>query len=151
MSEIHAGRKEAGKSSERQEDRISLEDSGLDVQYLESVFETLPFELTFIDRNDTVRYFNRFGKRIFHRPKSVIGKKVQQCHPGKSIHKVNEILDAFRSGKLDVAEFWIRFRGRFAYIRYFPVRSRNGEYLGTMEVTQDITDIRRLKGEKRLL
>ncbi|MFH7835752.1 MAG: PAS domain-containing protein, partial [Candidatus Aenigmatarchaeota archaeon] len=80
-----------------------------------------------------------------------IGRKVQQCHPQKSIHIVNRILDAFKNGKKDVAEFWIQKDGRMIHIRYFPVRDKNGEYLGTIEVTQDITNIKKIEGEKRLL
>ena len=76
---------------------------------------------------------------------------MQQCHPKKSIHVVNRILEEFRKGERDVAEFWISFKERLIYIRYFPVRSGDGEYLGCIEVTQDITDIKKIEGEKRLL
>jgi hypothetical protein len=81
----------------------------------------------------------------------VIGREVQQCHPEKSIHVVNQILSDFKSGRRDVADFWIEFKGRFIYIRYFPVRNTAGEYLGCLEVTQDITDVKSLEGEKRLV
>jgi len=81
----------------------------------------------------------------------VIGRKVQQCHPQKSIHIVNQILEDFRKGRRDVAEFWINMQGRLIYIRYFPLRSKNGEYMGCLEVTQDITNIKKIEGEKRLL
>jgi DUF438 domain-containing protein len=81
----------------------------------------------------------------------VIGRKVQQCHPQKSVHVVNRILDSFRSGRKDVAEFWINMKGRMIHIRYFAVRSQDRKYLGTVEVTQDVTDIKQLEGEKRLL
>ncbi|MEM2416373.1 MAG: PAS domain-containing protein, partial [Nitrososphaerota archaeon] len=108
--------------------------------------------ITFVDKEDAVKYFNKGDKeRIFIRTKAVIGRKVQQCHPQKSIHIVNRILDAFKNGKKDVAEFWIQKDGRMVYIRYFPVRDKNGEYLGTIEVTQDITNIKKIEGEKRLL
>ena len=73
------------------------------------------------------------------------------CHPQKSLHVVNRILQDFREGKRDVAEFWINLNGRLIYIRYFAVRDESGEYLGTLEVTQDITDIKKIEGEKRLL
>ncbi len=149
MSE-HLGRGRKKREEGKESGRISLSEN-LSIEEAESVLETLPFDITFIDRNDTVRYFNRFGRRMFYRPLSVIGKKVQQCHPRKSIDKVNRILDEFRKGKRDFAEFWINFRGRFLYIRYFPVRDRKGEYIGTVEVSQDASRIRELKGEKRIL
>jgi len=111
----------------------------------------MPIEISFVDENDEVRYFNKNGDRIFPRPRSIVGKKVQQCHPQKSMHKVLQILEAFKNGKKDVAEFWINLKGRQIYIRYFPVRDKAGKYLGTLEVSQDITDIKKIEGEKRLL
>jgi len=108
-------------------------------------------DISFVDKDDSVRYFNDPGERIFVRTKAVLGRKVQDCHPRKSLHVVQKILDDFRSGKRNVAEFWINLKGRFVHIRYFPVRGKDGKYLGTLEVTQDVTDIRKLKGEKRLL
>ena len=126
-----------------------LENIAADV--LEAILNTLPIEVSFINANDEVVYFNKNGDRIFPRPRSVIGRKVQQCHPQKSLHKVTQILDGFRSGKRDVAEFSIDLHGRQIYIRYFPVRDKNGRYLGTLEVSQDITAIKKIEGEKRLL
>jgi len=117
---------------------------------IESMLNTLPVDITFVDAKDTVRYFSQSPKRIFARTKDVIGRKVQQCHPPKSIGKVNHILADFRTGKKDVADFWINMKGRMIYIRYFAVRDRTGRYLGCLEVTQDITDIKRIEGEKRL-
>jgi len=118
---------------------------------LETILNTLPVEVSFINENDEVVYFNKNGDRIFPRPRSIIGRKVQQCHPQKSLHKVNQILEAFKSGKRDVARFWINLKGRQIYIRYFPVKDKGGKYLGTLEVSQDITDIKKIEGEKRLL
>jgi PAS domain S-box-containing protein len=120
-------------------------------EVLDALLETLPVEISFVDENDTVRYFNKDGDRIFPRPPSVLGRKVQDCHPKKSLHKVNQILDDFKNNRRDVAEFWIDLRGRKVYIRYFAVRGRDGKYLGCLEVTQDITDIKKIEGEKRLL
>ena len=117
----------------------------------EAVLDSLPFDISFVDREDRVRYFNKAGRRIFVRTKAVIGKKVQLCHPQKSVHIVNEILDAFKTGKKDAAEFWIQMNHRLIHIRYFVVRDKNRKYLGTMEVTQDVTDIKKIEGEKRLL
>lgn len=118
---------------------------------VEAILETIPVDITFVDKEDRVKYFNRAEKRIFVRPKAIIGRKVQQCHPQKSIDIVNRILDSFKAGKKDVAEFWIQMRGKLVHIRYFAVRDKDGTYLGTLEVTQDITDIKKIEGEKRLL
>lgn len=118
---------------------------------LARILDTIPVDMTFVDDVDRVRYFNREGKRIFARPRSVIGRKVQDCHPQKSLHRVQQILDEFRAGDRDVAEFWVDSRGRKVYIRYFPVRDDSGAYFGCLEVTQDITDIQKIQGEKRLL
>ncbi|HIE34377.1 MAG TPA: DUF438 domain-containing protein [Candidatus Altiarchaeales archaeon] len=118
---------------------------------INAIMDTLPVEVSFIDKEDSVRYFNKNGDRIFPRSRAIIGMKVQNCHPEKSLYKVNQILDDFKSGKRDRAEFWIDLNDRKIYIRYFAVRSKGGEYLGTLEVTQDITEIKKIEGEKRLL
>ncbi|MBC7220528.1 DUF438 domain-containing protein [Candidatus Bipolaricaulota bacterium] len=120
-------------------------------QELEAVLNTLPVDITFVDRDDRVRYFSASKDRIFVRTEAVLGRKVQDCHPQKSVHVVERILADFKAGRRDVAEFWIAFGGRFVYIRYFPVRGRGGEYLGTVEVTQDIGPIQKISGERRLL
>jgi len=130
---------------------ITFETGSLWQEEIEAILNTLPVELTFVDKEDTVRYFNQHEDKIFVRTKAIIGRKVQQCHPKKSIHLVNQILEEFKSGKRDLADFWINFKDKLVYIRYFPVRNKNGEYLGCLEVTQDITNIKKLKGEKRLL
>ncbi len=133
------------------EGEIVFETGALTYQELEALLNTLPVEITFVDKNNIVRYFNQAETRIFPRTRAVLGRTVQQCHPQKSIHVVNRIIEEFKAGVRDVAEFWINYRGRFVHIRYFPVRSPQNEYLGVLEVTQDITDIKRLEGEKRLL
>jgi hypothetical protein len=118
---------------------------------IEDMLDSLPVEISFVDKDDKVRYFNKNGKRIFPRPRSILGRKVQDCHPKKSVHIVNQLLEDLKNKKRDFAEFWIDLKDRKIYIRYFAVRDSNGEYLGCLEVTQDITDIQRIKGEKRLL
>ena len=133
------------------EGKVVFEMGHLSKEELETILNTLPVDITFVDKEDTVRYFSRSKERIFPRTKAVIGRKVQQCHPQKSIHKVNQILDDFRNGRRDVAEFWIQLKGRLIYIRYFALRDKNREYLGCLEVTQDITEIKKIEGEKRLL
>lgn len=133
------------------EGRINLPTGSFTLKELEAVLNTLPIEITFVDAEDKVRYFNDRADIVFLRTKAVLGRSVQRCHPGKSIDKVNRIIEDFRSGRRDVAEFWIQRRGRFIHIRYFAVRDGEGRYLGTLEVTQDVTEIRKLEGEKRLL
>lgn len=130
---------------------VQFETGSLSREEVEAVLDSLPVDISFVDKEDRVKYFNNAGKRIFVRTKAVIGRKVQLCHPKKSIHVVNEILEAFKTGKRDVAGFWIQMSNRLIYIRYFAVRDKNGKYLGTLEVTQDITDIKKIEGEKRLL
>lgn len=123
----------------------------LPISTIAAIFEALPVEISFVDDQDTVRYFNKGSERIFPRPASVIGRKVQNCHPTKSVDVVDRILAEFRSGRRDSAEFWIDHKGRKVYIRYLAVRDPAGKYLGCLEVTQDITEIKAIGGEKRLL
>ncbi len=118
---------------------------------LELILDTLPVDITFVGEKDEVRYFNRLKDRVFKRSPSVVGLKVQKCHPKKSIDKVQEILDDFRAKKRNVAEFWINLKGRLIYIKYFPIYGDNNEYRGCLEVSQDITEIKKIEGEKRLL
>ena len=123
----------------------------LSKEQLAGISEALPVEVSFVDENYLVRFWNKHETRIFKRPVSVVGKSVQNCHPKHSVDKVNQILSDFKSGKRDSAEFWIDLRGRKVYIRYFAVRDKTGRYLGTLEVTQDITEIKKIEGERRLL
>lgn len=118
---------------------------------IEAMLDVMPVEISFIDENDQVKYFNKNGNRIFPRPRSVLDKKVQQCHPAKSIHIVERILRDFRNKKRKNAIFWIDLKGRKILIRYFPVWDKEGNYKGCLEVSEDITDVQKLKGEKRLL
>jgi len=123
----------------------------LSTETLEAIFDTLPVDLTFIDDTDTVKYYSKGDERIFRRTPAVIGRKVQDCHPQQSVHKVNQVLSDLKAGRRNVAEFWIDLKGHKIYIRYFAVRSQTGKYIGTLEVTQDITNLQKIEGEKRLL
>ncbi len=118
---------------------------------LRGLFGALPLDLTFVDAEDRVRYFSEGPDRVFARSKAILGRKVQHCHPPKSVHMVEQILDDFKAGRQNVAEFWITFKERFVHIRYFAVRDEVGTYTGTLEVTQDLTKLRALQGERRLL
>jgi hypothetical protein len=123
----------------------------LALDQLTAIFATLPVDLTFVDAQDRVRFFTEGRDRVFVRPKAIIGRLVQHCHPPGSVHLVDRILSDFREGRQSVAEFWIDFKGRFVHVRYFALRSQEGGYLGTLEVTQDLTRERALEGERRLL
>lgn len=124
--------------------RLTLEQARL-------LFTHLPVDVSFVDANDEVAFYSENPDRIFPRTASVIGRKVQFCHPPKSVHIVQQILDEFRSGSRSQAEFWLNLGGRFIYIQYFAVRSDTGTYQGCLEVSQDLTRLRSLEGEKRLL
>ena len=123
----------------------------LNQEQIAGILETIPIDISFVDENDTVRFWNKHETRVFKRPSSVLGKAAQKCHPPKSVDKVNTVLSDLKSGKRDFVEFWIDLRGRKIYIRYFAVRDKDGKYLGTLEVGQDITEIKQIEGEKRLL
>ena len=116
-----------------------------------SLMDTLPFDITFVDKDDNVKYFSQGKERIFPRTKAIIGRSVTNCHPPASVHIVEKIVADFKSGAKDHEDFWIRMGERYVYIRYYAVRDAAGEYLGTLEVTQDIAPIQAVEGEKRLM
>ncbi len=130
---------------------FQTETGSLNQQQLELILNTIPLDLTFIDENDEVRYFSNPKDRFFPRSPAIIGRKVQNCHPPESVHIVEKILDTFKAGTKDEASFHIQMKGKFIFIRYFAVKDKNGKYAGTLEVGQDITKIRKMEGEKRLL
>ena len=131
--------------------RLALDTGALSAEQVNILLTNLPVDISFIDESDTVVYYSATRERIFPRTPGVIGRKVQNCHPPKSLDVVNQILAAFRDGSRDVAEFWIELEGKFIHIRYFALRDGGGEYRGSLEVSQDVTGIRTLRGEKRLL
>lgn len=130
---------------------LELDTGGLNPDQVNLLLTHLPVDITFIDENDRVAYYSEGKERIFPRSPAVIGREVRNCHPPKSVHVVNKILDEFKSGSKDSADFWIEMGPRFIYIRYFAVRDAQGSYKGTLEVSQDLTEIRKLEGENRLL
>ena len=124
----------------------------LSYEQIDAIMETLPFEVTFVDAEDTVAYFNKLDKtKLFPRTRSVIGRKVDKCHPEKSVDMVNQIVTGFKERTMDHAEFWIDFRDDKILIRYYPVYSEADEYMGVLEVTQAIGAIQKIEGEKRLM
>jgi len=131
--------------------RIQMPTGAFQLEELIRIFSILPFDLTVGYNDDTVRYFSPGKNRVFDRTRTILGRKVQYCHPPKSVHIVNQILDDFKAGKQDQARFWINMGPRTIYIIYYVLRDDAGEYLGTLEVTQDITGIREIEGERRLL
>jgi len=130
---------------------LGLDTGHLTLEQINLLLTHLPVDLTFVDENDRVAYYSEGPERIFPRSPAIIGREVRNCHPPKSVHVVNKILDAFKSGSKDKADFWIELGGKFIYIRYFPVRDANGHYRGCLEVSQDLTAIRKLEGQNRLL
>ena len=142
---------ETTKAQQAPEGVLQFETGTLTKPQLDSLLNALPVDITFVDAKDTVRYFNKPEDRIFVRTKAVLGRKVQNCHPQKSLHIVSKIVEAFKNGEKNVAEFWITLNNRFVHIRFFAVRDPEGKYLGAVEVVQDLTYIKKLQGEKRLL
>jgi len=135
----------------KEQARVRLPSGSLTPAELDAILNSIPFDLTFVDKEDRVRYFTQGRERIFSRSRAILGRKVQLCHPPSSVHIVQQILDDFRSGRKSRAPFWINLRGRFVHIEYFALRNEDGDYLGTLEVSQDLTEKRALDGEQRLL
>lgn len=130
---------------------ITLPTGVLKVDELVHMLNTLPVDITFVGKDDTVKYFSQSNERIFPRTKTIIGRNVSNCHPPASVHIVEGIVADLKSGKKDHEDFWIKMGGKYVYIRYFAVRNTAGEYLGVLEVTQDIKPIQEVTGEKRLV
>jgi uncharacterized protein len=134
-----------------QEGTISLPSGKFTSEELLAILNTLPVDITFVDRNDKVKYFSQGKERIFDRNRAILGRDVRMCHPPSSVHIVDQIVADFRSGKADSAPFWIQMGGKFIHIEYFALRNEQGEYLGTMEMSQDLTEKRKISGDQRLL
>ncbi len=132
-------------------DNVALDTGTLTAEQVNLILKHLPVDVTFVDEEDTVRYYSATAERIFPRSPAVIGRTIQNCHPPKSLHAVNRLLEEFKAGERDVAEFWIRQGEKFVHIRYFALRDVDGNYRGTMEVSQEVSGVRALEGERRLL
>ena len=133
-------------------DLIELKSGQLTAEQIVLVFSHLPVDITFVDENNKVRFFSTPKERIFHRTNAVIGRDVHNCHPKESVHVVEQIVEAFRAGKKDKADFWISMRnGKRVLIQYFAVRNEQNEYKGVIEVTQEISEIQKLEGDRRIL
>ncbi len=130
---------------------LKLSTGELSINQIEMIFNSLPVDITFVDEKNKVKYFSSPKERIFPRSKSIIGRDVRNCHPPDSVSTVMKIIESFKSGERDKAEFWINLKDKFVYIQYFAVRDEKGSYRGVLEVTMDIKDIKNINGEKRLL
>jgi DUF438 domain-containing protein len=130
---------------------VAFPSGALSVQQLIGIFSSLPVDITFVDADDRVAFFSEGPDRVFARSRTILGREVKHCHPPKSVDVVERILNDFKTGRQTVAEFWIQMHGKFVHIRYFAVRDEAGAYLGTLEVTQDLTRLRALEGDRRLL
>jgi uncharacterized protein len=130
---------------------IQLPSGGFTAEELLAILNTVPVDMTFVDRNDKVKYFTQGTERIFQRNRAILNRDVRHCHPPASAHIVDKILEDFKSGKQDRAPFWINLKGKFIHIEYFALRNEKGEYLGTLEVSQNLTEYRALEGEQRIL
>lgn len=131
--------------------KIQMPTGSFTLEEMIAMFKTLPFDMTFVDKDDNVRFFSDSPERIFDRTRAILGRKVQYCHPPSSVNIVNKILEDFKSGVQNQARFWINMGPKLIYIVYYALRGDNGEYMGTLEVTQDLTDIKKIEGERRLL
>jgi len=130
---------------------VKFETGVLSIKELNLIFNNLPGDITFVDAKDTVKFFSNSAERIFARTKAVLGRSVDNCHPPASVHIVEKLVDDFKSGAKDSESFWIKMGDKFVLIQYFALRDENGDYLGTMEYTQNVKSIRDLTGEKRLV
>jgi uncharacterized protein len=130
---------------------IRLPSGGFSIEELLAILNNLPLDMTFVDRNDKVKYFSQGEERVFQRNRAILNRDVRHCHPPASSHIVDKIIDDFKSGRESRAPFWIQMGSKFIHIEYFALRGKNGEYLGTLEVSHDVDRYRRLEGEQRIL
>lgn len=141
----------SGESVLNETGTLQLPSGSFTAKEIMAILNSLPVDLTFVDKNDKVKYFSQGKERIFTRNRSIINRDVRLCHPPGSVHIVEKILEDFKSGKASVAPFWIQMQGKFIHIEYYALRDENGDYLGTLEVSQNLTELRNLDGEKRIL
>lgn len=132
-------------------EEVDLKTGYLSAEQIRLIFNHLPVDITYVDENNKVKFFSTPEKRIFRRTNSIIGRDVKNCHPHESVHVVEQIVEAFRNGEKDNASFWIQMKGEFILIQYFAIRDEQGSYKGVVEVSQEITEIRNIQGEQRLL
>jgi len=132
-------------------ENIQLPSGSFTVEELMAILNTLPVDITFVDKNDKVKYFSQNPDRIFQRNRAILNRDVRLCHPPASAHIVDKIIEDFKSGKASRAPFWINMGGELIHIEYFALRNSQGEYLGVLEVSHNVSVYRRLEGEQRIL
>jgi DUF438 domain-containing protein len=137
--------------SQKSGSNIQLPSGSFTAEEIMTILNTLPVDMTFVDKDDKVKYFSQSAERIFQRNRAILNRDVRHCHPPASAHIVDKILDDFKSGRQDRAPFWINMGGKMIYIEYFALRNEKGEYLGTLEVSHNVTPYRELEGEQRIL
>jgi DUF438 domain-containing protein len=133
------------------EDKTHYDEGYLTPEQVNSIFRILPVDITYVNEHDQVVFYNRGEDRVFPRSAGIIGREVRFCHPPKSVDQVIKIVEEFKAGRQDLAEFWINFKGEFIHIQYFAVRDPDGTYRGVIEMSQNVTHVRGLEGEQRLL
>ena len=134
-----------------EEGTVNLPSGKFTSEELLAILNALPVDLTFVDRNDKVKYFSQGQERIFDLKRAILGRDVRMCHPPSSVHVVDQIIGDFKSGNADRAPFWIQMGGKFIHIEYFALRNEQGEYLGTLEMSQELTEKRKLEGDQRII
>lgn len=130
---------------------VKFDAGAMTPEEINAVLNTVPLDMTFVDKNGLVKYFTQGKERVFDRPKTILGRHVSNCHPPASVHIVEKIVEDLEAGWRDHVDFWIRMGPKFVMIRYYAVRNKKKEFLGVLEVTQDIQPIQEITGEKRLL
>ncbi|WP_309937893.1 PAS domain-containing protein [Aureibacter tunicatorum] len=136
---------------EKVSNKLKMNEGWLNLEQVNLMLQTLPFDITYVDENDRVLFYNRGEERVFPRSPGIIGREVKFCHPPKSVNTVLSILEEFKSGSESNADFWFNHRGKMLFIRYFAIRNHLNEYKGVLEVSQEVNHIQNLKGEQRLL
>lgn len=148
---VHPSEDFTERENEFSENTFHYDEGYMTPEQVNLLLKFLPIDITYVDENDKVIFYNRGDDRVFARSKGIIGREVRFCHPPKSVDMVLRIVDEFRAGTKDVAEFWFNFKGQVIHIRYFAIRDKDKTYRGVIEMSQDITDIQKLEGQKRLL
>lgn len=151
VSGVEADSYKKSSNAQISKDMLQFETGSMTVEVLNALLNALPVDITFVDKDDRFSFFSNGSERIFTRTKTSLGRDVSNCHPANSVHMVEKIIKDFRSGASDVEEFWLEFSEMFVYIRYFALRSENNEYLGTLEVSQNIAPLKKIEGQKRIL
>lgn len=142
---------EAADNARKEGNHIQLPSGGFTAAELQAILNTLPVDITFVDKDDKVKYFSQSAERIFQRNRAILNRDVRHCHPPASAHIVDKIIDDFKTGRQTRAPFWINMGGKMIHIEYFALRGDNGEYLGTLEVSHNVNRYRELEGEQRIL